>query len=174
MRRRSGSTNLPMTAGLRLRCFLEIVLAGVVLIGSSFSMAQVDCVEPHQIAVSHVQGQVFDPFGIPVPRATVILVPKKGNALETKADGAGRFEVNAPSGHYAMKVEQQGFAFSKVELKIRRGFWKVLPREKLLVLLGFAGSYCPEVITSKEEFLSATQANIERLRGTVHTDATQK
>jgi Carboxypeptidase regulatory-like domain len=173
-RRFPEETNPTRPAGLRLRCFLEIVLAGVIFIGSSFSVAQVDCVDPHPILVSHVQGQVFDPFGIPVPEATISLVPSKGDAFKAAANADGEFEIIAPDGKYALQVEQQGFQLSTVELKLGRDVRNLLRRQKLLVLLGFAGSYCPLVTTSKQEFLSATQENIKRLKGTAQKNATQK
>ncbi len=168
-----GETILTTTAGPRLRCFLGIVSA-LIVFGSSLLVAQVDCVQPHEIPVTQVRGQVFDPFGIPVPEATVLLVPQKGQKLQTKSDGKGRFELHAPLGHYALKVEQQGFALSSAELHVGRNLLGTIHRQELRVMLGFAGSYCPWITTSKRNFLSAVQTNIKRLKDTFQTHATQK
>ena len=145
-----------------------------VFLWPALAPSQVDCVEPHHFAVSQVHGRVFDPFGIPVPEATVSLVPENGQALQTKSDGNGRFEIYAPLGRYALKVEQEGFAFASAELNVERNLLGAIHKEELRVTLGFAGSYCPWVTTSKRKFLSAVQANLKRLKESAQTNATQK
>ncbi len=151
-----------------------LAVCGFVFLWPALAPSQIDCITPAKLSVSQVRGQVFDPFGIPVSDATVSLVSRNGKSLETTSDETGRFALDAPLGLYFLKVEQQGFALSSTELYVGRNLWTTIHRQELRVMLGFAGSYCPWVTTSKREFLTAVQANIKRLKDTFQTNATQK
>jgi hypothetical protein len=135
--------------------------------------AQDKCPAPRNLTVSQIRGQVFDAFGIPVPGAAVLLLGIHGE-LQTAADAKGLFQLNVPPGRYVMKVDAEGFQFSTFEVKVGRNLRTILRPQKLNVILGFSGSYCPGVTTSRREFLDTTGANLKRLKETSQKDATQK
>lgn len=162
MKRAPGST-VRTTAGPRLRCFLGLVASGVVLLGPAPATAQGTCTVPHGVAVSQIRGQVFDAFGIAVPFATITVLGIHG-AVQTTADSAGEFSFNVPAGHYVLKAESEGFAYSSAELKVGHNWQTVFGRQRLKVLLGFGDTYCPWVTTSQKDFQDTTQANFTRLK----------
>jgi Carboxypeptidase regulatory-like domain len=180
MKHLPGNTIPLTTAGPRLRCFLGFVFPAIVFIVSaplpaqSEPLALRDCPVAHEVAVSQVRGEVYDAFGIPVPFATVFILGIHGE-VQTYSDETGHFEFDVlPAGHYVLKAEAEGFAFSIAELKVGQTWRTFFTRPKLKVTLGFNGTYCPWVTTSKTKFQSDTKANLKRLKEAAQTDATQK
>ena len=149
------------------------IFISTLLASSAPALAQDKCPAPRNLAVSQIRGQVFDAFGIPVPGAAVLLLGIHGE-LQTAADAKGLFQLNVPPGRYVMKVDAEGFQFSTFEVKVGRNLRTILRPQKLNVILGFSGSYCPGVTTSRREFLDTTGANLKRLKETSQKDATQK
>ena len=163
MKRAPGSTMRTTTAGPRLRCFLALVASAVFLVPSMLASAQGKCTVPHGIAVSQIRGQVFDAFGIAVPFATVTVLGIRG-AVQTTADNDGEFSFNVGPGHYALKAEAEGFAYSSAELKVGRNLQTIFGRQRLKVILGFGDTYCPWVTTSSKDFQDTTETNFTRLK----------
>lgn len=139
------------------------MIAGLFAISSAPAFAQGTCVVPHGIAVSQIRGQVFDAFGIAVPFATVTVIGIRG-AVRTIADNDGQFSFNVGPGHYALKAEAEGFAYSSAELKVGRNLQTLFGRQRLKVMLGFGDTYCPWVTTSSKDFHDTTDANFTRLK----------
>ena len=150
-----------------------IAIFSIFVAASAPARAQDNCPAPRNLAVSQIRGQVFDAFGISVPGAAVLLLGIHGE-LQTAADAKGQFQLDVPPGRYVMKVDAEGFQSSTFEVKVGRNLRTILRPQKLNVILGFSGSYCPGVTTSKREFLDTTGANLKRLKETSQKDATQK
>ncbi len=150
-----------------------IAIFSILVAAVAPARAQDKCPAPRQLAVSQIRGQVFDAFGISVPGAAVLLLGIHGE-LHIAADAKGQFQLNVPPGRYVMKVDAEGFQSSSFEVKVGRNLLTMLRPQKLNVILGFSGSYCPGVTTSRREFLDTTGANLKRLKETSQKDATQK
>jgi hypothetical protein len=140
-----------------------VALLSTAWISGAPASAQGTCVVPHGIAVSQIRGQVFDAFGIAVPFATVTVIGIRG-AVQTIADNDGQFSFNVGPGHYALKAEAEGFAYSSAELKVGRNWQTLFGRQRLKVMLGFGDTYCPWVTTSNKDFQDTTEANFTRLK----------
>lgn len=140
-----------------------LAIAGLFIVSSIPGFAQGTCTVPHGIAVSQIRGQVFDAFGIAVPFATVTVIGIRG-AVQTVADNDGEFSFNVGPGHYALKAEAEGFAYSSAELKVGRNLQTMFGRQRLKVMLGFGDTYCPWVTTSSKDFQDTTEANFTRLK----------
>jgi hypothetical protein len=140
-----------------------IALLSTVLAGAAPISAQGNCVAPHGVAVGQIRGQVYDAFGIAVPFATVTVLGIRG-AVQTNADETGQFSFDVPPGHYVLKAESEGFAYSSAELKVGRSWQTTLGRQRLKVMLGFGDTYCPWVTTSKKDFEDTSEANFTRLK----------
>jgi hypothetical protein len=142
------------------------ILALLAGIGSSFSYGQggiVDCVEPKKIAVSRIQGQVFDTSGAVVPGATVsVTLDGKVKTLAT-AGANGEFRFKFDSGHYVLRVSSQGFQATEAELEVGGDVFSLLRRTVLRVILAVPGNNCPWVAVSNREF-----------KEIIHNYATQK
>ncbi len=157
-----------MRTRLRSFCvwpFLAITTISIATVLPVPALAQSDCAVPHGVAVPQVRGQVFDAFGIAVPFATVMVLGIHG-AVQTTADNAGHFSFDVPSGHYVLKADAEGFTYSSAELSVGRNWRTVLLQPRLKVMLGFNGSYCPWVTTSRSKFQGIAQANLTHLKET--------
>jgi hypothetical protein len=139
------------------------VLAGL---GNSISFAQdgiVDCVIQPKLVVAKVHGQVFDPSGVPVPGALIVLSHDGVGQAQTTTDANGTFALNVPSGNYHFRVELRGFEVTTAELEVGRDVASFVHRKTLKVILALTAMNCPWVTTSKRE-----------LKQTVNRDASQK
>ncbi|HEV2135294.1 MAG TPA: carboxypeptidase regulatory-like domain-containing protein [Terracidiphilus sp.] len=163
MKRAPGSTMRTTPAGPRLRCFLGLVAAAAIVLAPATTDAQGNCVAPHGVAIGQIRGQVYDAFGLAVPFATITVLGIRG-AVQTTADATGQFSFDVPPGHYVLKAESEGFAYSSAELKVGRSWQTTLGRQRLKVMLGFGDTYCPWVTTSKKDFEDTSEANFTRLK----------
>jgi hypothetical protein len=136
--------------------------------------AQVDCVYPGRVAVSHAQGQVFDPFGVVVPGVVVTLDDERGSTLQTTTDSQGRFRFAASRGKYSFKAVLPMFQTSRTQLNVGENLAGLVHRQNLHVILGLIGSYCAWVTTSQEEFQQIINNNKKRSEETAQRNATQK
>ena len=72
-------------------------------VSSAVGVAQVDSVMPNKLTASRVQGQVFDPTGVPIPGAVISFVTPGGSALQVKTNEEGRFCIDNASGLHTFK-----------------------------------------------------------------------
>ncbi len=160
--------------GFWLRCFLGSAIAAVIANTSFVASAQVDCVYPGRVAVSRVQGQVFDPFGAVVPGVVITLVNAQGLTLKTTTDAQGRFHVAASPGKYFFKAVFPMFQTSQTELSVGEDLVGPVHSNNLYVIMGLSGSYCAWVTTSPEEFQQIIGSNKKRSEESTQRNATQK
>jgi hypothetical protein len=122
------------------------ILAGI---GNSIYYGQggiVDCVEQRKVAISHIQGRVFDESGTAVPGATVSVT--SDGKVETRATtGAGwDFHFKADSGHYVLRVSSQGFQVTEAELNVGGDVLSLFRRTALRVTLAVPGLLFRETV----------------------------
>ena len=84
----------------KIQCAVISMAIGIWFVGvfSTVGMAQVDCVMHKKLAVSRVQGQVYDPTGVPIPGAMISLTKDGTSSIQTKTGDDGRFRVDVASG----------------------------------------------------------------------------
>jgi Carboxypeptidase regulatory-like domain len=127
------------------------VFAGL---GSSVSFAQygiVDCVMQRKLVVARVQGQVFDPSGIPVPGVLVALSRDGMQIAETTTGPNGKFALNLASGSYHFRAKLRGFEATTADLDVGRDIANLVHRKTLKVILALPAMDCPWVTTSNKE-----------------------
>lgn len=146
------------------------------LCGSSLICAQgiVDCVYPGHVAVSRIEGEVFDPFGVVVPGVVVSLVSEQGSTLQTKTDNEGRFRLAASAGNYSFRAVFPMFQASQTELSVGEDLAGLVHPSNLRVILGMTGSFCSWVTTSQKEFRNIINSNKKRSEESAKKHATQK
>src|SRR5579863_626690 len=94
-------------AGPRLRCFLRAGSLFLVVIGSSSVMKvyAATCPALTEMNLSHIQGTVYGPSGVPVPQI-VIQALRDGTVLATThTDDKGRFAFKADPGNYDLHIQ---------------------------------------------------------------------
>src|SRR5215472_13801370 len=63
-----------------------------------------------QTTTGSLRGQVADPSGAAIARATVVLTPSAGQPIVAQSDGQGAYEFKSlPGGKYTLTVAAQGF-----------------------------------------------------------------
>jgi len=132
----------------------SLVLFVVAGLGSSISSAQygiVDCVMQPKLVVSRVQGQVFDPYGVPVPGALIALSHDGVQQAQATTDANGKFALSVPSGTYHFWAELRGFEVTTADLEVGRDVANLIHRKTLKVILGLPGMNSPWVTTSNKE-----------------------
>jgi hypothetical protein len=153
----------------------SLVIAAVVYASSSaFAQGIVDCVYPGRVAVSRVQGQVFDPFGVAVPGVFVSLRNEQSSTLQTKTDDNGHFQIAAPPGEYSFTAVLSMFQTSQTTLSVGKDLVRLVRPDGLYVILGLNGSDCAWVTTSQKEFRQIISSNKKRSEESAQRNATQK
>ena len=151
-------------------CLLLLAIVGC----TCFSHAQVDCFYK-ALSVSRVQGQVFDPSGLPIP-ATVLSL-KQGGKEMTRAttDDQGRFSIRNANGKYELHTEARGFAPAFAPINVGNDFEHAFHPGKLWLILSVGATEpCPSVTTSHKQFLQTLSDYRKQFRGITQTNATQK
>ena len=135
------------------------------------SLGQMDCFGVRTLKVSRIEGQVFDPQGVPVSGSTVTLLEHNNPMITATTDGAGRFHLDAPAGEYWLRATNTGFAPATVPVRVRRGLLRVLPSRGVYLILG-VGIFlpCPAGTLSEKEF----QSTIKNFKETIGEHSTQK
>jgi hypothetical protein len=130
-----------------------------------------DCFGVRALKVSRVEGQVFDPQGVPVPGSSVALLELNKPTMTATTDGAGRFHMDAPAGEYWLRATNTGFAPATVPIRVRRGLLRVVPSRGVYLILG-VGFFlpCPAGILSEKEF----QSTIKSFEKAIEEHPTQK
>jgi hypothetical protein len=135
----------------------SLVLILFVGLGSSISFAQdgikvIDCVMQRKLVVSWVQGQVFDPNGIPIPGAQITLNRDGLRQAQSTTDANGNFALDVPPGNYVFRAELRGFEVTTAELEVGRDIANLVRPKALKVILALSGMNCPWVTSSNKEF----------------------
>lgn len=146
------------------------LVASVLLIPLSL-FGQMDCFGVKTLKVSRVEGQVFDPQGVPVSGASVVLLQNSEPVASATADRAGKFHLDAPAGGYWLRATNIGFAPATVPIRIRHGLLKLRSSGSVYLILG-VGMFlpCPAGTLSEKEF----QSTIKNLEDTLKEHSTQK
>jgi Carboxypeptidase regulatory-like domain len=135
---------------------IRIALIVSVLIIPLSLFGQVDCFEK-TLKISRIQGQVFDPQGIPVSRTSITLTHLHDNKplVIVQVDDTGRFHMDAPSGEYWLTVTSNGFFPTSIPVRVRYGLLRLLPARNIYLILRLgAGIPCPAGTLSVKEFHS--------------------
>ena len=145
-------------------------VASVFLIPLSL-FGQMDCFGVKTLKVSRIEGQVFDPQGVPVSGSSVTLLEHNMQTITATTDNAGRFQLDTPAGEYWLRATNTGFAPATVPVRVRRGFLRLLPSGRVHLILG-VGMFlpCPAGTLSEKEF----QSTIKNLKETMEEHSTQK
>ncbi len=161
-----------------MRAFIPAVclVATFGLCGSSLICAQgiVDCVYPGHVAVSRVQGRVFDWSGTIVPGVVVTLVDERGSKMQTTTDSQGHFHLAPSPGEYSSTAVFPMFQTSQTKLNVGEDLVGLAHPSNLFVIIGMAGSFCPWVTTSQKEFRNIISGNKKRIEEAAQRNATQK
>jgi TonB family protein len=73
-------------------------------------------------AAGTIAGNVYDPSGAVIPRATLTLKSTAGTSENfTLANNAGQYKLSIPAGEYVLKVTSPGFSTYQKTLKIEAG-----------------------------------------------------
>jgi hypothetical protein len=136
--------------------------------------AQVDCVYPGRVTVSHARGQVVDPFGSALPGAVVTLADERGSTFQATTDSQSRFSLAAPPGTYSFTAVLPMFQTSQTHLNVGDDLAGFIHARSLRVILGLNGSYCAWVTTSKRQLQEIISDNKKRSEETAKRNATQK
>jgi hypothetical protein len=135
---------------------------------------QVDCFGYRMHLVSKIEGRIFDPSGIPLPKAKVTLLRDSAVVDRAETDERGWFEIKAPRGKYNLRAEARGFAEGFAMLDVAHDPNHLLHRSTLWIILGLGFSEpCPTSTTSHREFLHLLQTQKQQL-GLTDKNATQK
>jgi phosphatidate phosphatase APP1 len=126
------------------------------------------------VAVSHAQGQVFDPFGTAVPGVIITLADERGSTLQTTTDDQGRFRLAATQGNYSFKAKLPMFQTSQTQLNVSEDLAGLIHPRSLRVILGMNSLFCAWVTTSQKEFQQIISDNKKRSEETAQRNATQK
>src|SRR5580698_8417111 len=137
------------------KCLLVLIFfAGL---GSSISSAQdgskiIDCVMQHKVVVARVEGQVFDPSGVPVAGVQIALSHDGLQQAQSKTDTSGKFILDVPSGSYEFRAELRDFEVTTAQLEVGRDIENLVHPKALKVIIALSGMNCPWVTTSYKEF----------------------
>jgi hypothetical protein len=97
---------------------LLLSMISILLLGSSVLQAQ---------STGRLHGVVTDPSGAVIPGASISLKPKSGDAVATKSDGAGNYDVKGlRPGTYSVSVTAEGFTSAVMPVEIIAGQEKKL------------------------------------------------
>ncbi|MGC1159726.1 MAG: carboxypeptidase-like regulatory domain-containing protein [Acidobacteriaceae bacterium] len=142
---------------------------------NSLQFGIVDCFGQGKMHASRIRGMVFDPTGVPVPGAKVLLTsaerylaPDAKPAFQTETDQAGRFFLKAKSGDYVLDVKSQSFVSPQVQIDLGSDLVGFVHPDNLYVMLGLSGSFCAWVTGSHREFEHEAQLNRAKLQGKSH------
>jgi Carboxypeptidase regulatory-like domain len=151
------------------------VLSLVLHFCACFSHAQIDCFGYKTLQVSRVQGQVFDPSGVLVPGA-VVLLKLDGKEVSRETTGAdGRFYIKAVDGKYELRVDARGFASAFAYINVGNDLAHAFRPSKLWLILGLGmGEPCPSSTTSHKKFLNILSEYKKQNEGFIRSYATQK
>ena len=153
-----------------MRNLARNTLLGSVLLVPLSSFGQTDCFVK-TLKVSRVEGQVFDPRGVPVSGSSVILLKNNKPTVTAKTDDAGRFQLDTPAGEYWLRAANTGFAPATVPVRVRHGFLRVLPSRGVYLILGVGMLLpCPAGTLSAKEF----QSTIKKLKETIEDHPARK
>ena len=126
---------------------------------------QRDCFYFPVLKVSRVEGRVFDPRGVPVPGASVVLLQDKKPVATMTTDNAGWFRVEAPVGLYWLRVDSTGFAPSIALVRVRHGLLRPVQTRSVYLILGLGMVLpCPAGTLSKKEFQSTVKSLDEMMK----------
>jgi hypothetical protein len=147
-----------------LRCFLEAMLFTGMVVGFSTKNSNAMTCVVSRVRVAHLQGEVFDPSGIPLPQSRVRVSQGISVIAETLTDNKGHFAVKLSDGTYRIEVEMAGFHGLHQEIEIAHDVFKLVHPGHLRVILGLGGFNCPYATTSKREFDGELTAAGARLK----------
>jgi Carboxypeptidase regulatory-like domain len=152
-------TGSKKTAGLRLRCFLDLALqlALFCMVVSGTSQAQLEKDGP--IRLTSVEGLVVNTWGKPVANIEVTLSQDAKVVSKTRTDRAGAFQFDHASGDYLFQVVRSEYAPATRQVVVRLELVTLAERKKLYVILGpgACDDACSSIFTSKREFDQALQ-----------------
>jgi hypothetical protein len=135
---------------------------------------QVDCFGYRKHLVSKVEGRVFDPSGIPIPKAEITLRRDSAVVSRSETDDRGRFVIKAPTGKFDLRAEARGFAEGYAILDVGHDPIHLLHRSTLWIILGVGTpGPCPTSTTNHREFLLLIEDQKKQL-GLLGNNATQK
>jgi hypothetical protein len=132
---------------------------------------QMDCFGARTLKVARVEGQVFDPQGVPVSGPSVTLLKNNEPTTTATTDSAGKFHLDTPAGLYWLRATNTGFAPATVPVQVRHGFPRLLPSRGVYLILG-VGMFlpCPAGTLSEREF----QSTVKRFKETIEEHTAQK
>jgi hypothetical protein len=139
--------------------------------GDLLQFGIVDCFGQGKVHSSRIKGAVFDPTGVPVPGAKVLLTPANTYlqpnvkpAFESETDKAGWFVIKAAPGDYILDIETPAFVSPQVEIDLGSDFVGLVHPDNLYAMPGLSGSFCPWVTTSQRKFDREVRLNKRRLQ----------
>ena len=151
---RCERTGISQQRGYWLRCFLErmVLFAALVLAACASAHAQLE--SPSPIRLVHVEGEVVNSDGKPVPNLEVTLSKDDRVIFSTRTGQSGDFRFDRVSGHFMFKVARSEFAPAAQPIVVRDELVAILQRRKLYVILGpgACADACSTVLTSKQDF----------------------
>jgi len=140
------------SAGPRLRCFLTAALLLFLVKGSSGATteAAMPCASPPEMNLSRVQGTVYGPSGVPLPKILVQAVQNGKIVAQTQTDDRGKFELKIAPGSF--KVHVQYLGYKSMDLNVRVGHGGGFHAARLRIVLGLSGARCNFATTSRKQF----------------------
>ena len=126
------------------------------------------------VRTARLHGHVFDPFGTPIPDASVRVLLNDKIAGETRTDDRGRFDLNIASGEYSLDVRMNGLMALTQQIKIERDLRTLLFPRDVKIMLGLGGFDCPFATTSSRQFRYEIKLSNDRMKESSKNHATQK
>jgi len=110
-----------MIFGVMSYHFRKAVCLFIIGLIVSIAAAADTCVHNPPKPVHHVDGEVMDSQGRPIPMVKVMLT-KNGVLLQTRDTGTnGRFDFgDVPAGEYELRVESEKFISATYSIKVKR------------------------------------------------------
>ena len=138
-------------AGPRLRCFLSAALPVVVVMGFGGTLkgfAASTCAPIPEMKLSHLQGTVYGPSGVPLPQI-LVRVMRDGipvNQAQTDSKGRFAFKTIAP-GSVVLHIQFLGSKSLDVNTRMVHSLG-LFHTAHLRIVLGLSGTKCSFATTS--------------------------
>ena len=150
-------------AGPRLRCFLNVALLSILVIGAygAKTAHAAPCAAPPDLKLSRIHGMIYGPSGLPVPQILVWAEQDGKSIVKTQTDSRGKFELKVAPGKMIVHVQLLGSRLMDLNVQVGHGAGGPFRSARLLMVLGLSGTRCSFVTMSKKEFKEA----IKRYQG---------
>jgi hypothetical protein len=112
--------------------------------------AATTCPSPPEMNLSRIQGMVYGPSGIPIPKILVQALQNGKIVAQTQTDDRGKFELKVAPGNYDVHLQYLGY--KSMDLNVRVGHGGGFHSARIRIVLGLSGARCSFATTNRKQF----------------------